>query len=77
MLFRSLGVDYRIGPRETKTETFTWNLPDTVPEGTVTVTASLYYAKLVRPVGEFLKVPEDELAPVLVNTATTTFIVYD
>ena len=73
----TLGVDYRIGPRETKIETFTWNLPDTVPEGDVTVTASLYYARLVGPVGEFLNVPADELTPVLINTAMTTFTVYD
>ena len=29
----SQGVDYRIGPRETKIETYTWTLPQTLPEG--------------------------------------------
>lgn len=72
----TLGVDYRIGPRETKTETYTWNLPDDVAEGMVTVTATMYYAKLVAPVGEFLEVPTDEMEPMLVNTATTQFEVY-
>ena len=72
----SLGVDYRIGPRETKIETYTWNLPDDLPEGMVTVTATMYYSKLVRPVGEFLEVPEDELEAVFVNRAETSFEVY-
>ena len=29
----SQGTDYRIGPRETKIETYTWTLPQTLPEG--------------------------------------------
>ncbi|MCE5251879.1 hypothetical protein LLG96_16860 [bacterium] len=73
---KSLGVDYRIGPRETKIEKFTWNLPDAIPEGIVTVRASVYYGKLVKPVGDFLKVPEDETEAVLINTAETSFEVY-
>lgn len=72
----SLGFDYRIGPRETKIETFTWNLPDDIPEGMVTVTATMYYSKLLRPVGEFLKVPEEELTPMIVNKAETKFEIY-
>jgi len=72
----SLGVDYRIGPRETKIETYTWNLPDNIPEGNVTVRATMYYSRLVRPVGEFLKVPEDETMAEFINTAVTTFEVY-
>ena len=72
----SLGVDYRIGPRETKIERFTWNLPDTIPEGNVTIKASVYYGKLVKSVGDFLKVPEDETKAVLINTAETSFEVY-
>ncbi len=70
------GTDYRIGPRETKIEKYTWNIPDTIPEGTVTVRATLYYSRLVRPVGEFLKVPEDEMEPIIVNTAETTFEIF-
>ncbi|MFC1539380.1 multiheme c-type cytochrome [Candidatus Latescibacterota bacterium] len=73
---KTLGTDYRIGPRETKIETFTWNLPDNVPEGEVTVTASVYYRKLVKPVGDFLKVPEDETEAILINTAEAKFEVY-
>ena len=47
----SLGVDYRIGPRETKIETYTWDLPDDVAPGPVTFTAVLNYQLLVTPVG--------------------------
>jgi len=56
----SLGVDYRIGPRETKVETFTWTLPQNLPEGTLRIEAKLNYRLLVRSVAEFLKVPAEE-----------------
>jgi hypothetical protein len=74
---RSLGVDYRISPRETKLEHFTWRMPDDIAFGFVTVTARLYYQKLVKPVADFLKVPEDESEMILINEASTTFEVYD
>ncbi|MFC1568878.1 multiheme c-type cytochrome [bacterium] len=73
----SLGVDYRIGPRETKIETFTWTLPDDIPLGKVTFKAQLNYQKLVKPVADFLGVPEDESEIVLVNTAETWIEVVD
>jgi hypothetical protein len=73
----SLGVDYRIGPRETKMETFTFNLPDKVSEGFMTVTAKLYYSKLVSSVGEFLKVPTEEYEPILVNEHSTKIEILD
>ena len=50
----SFGVDYRIGPRETKTETFTWVLPDDVEIGTLRVRAVLNYQKLPTPLPSFL-----------------------
>ncbi len=71
----SLGVDYRIGPRETKIETFTWTLPGDIPEGEVTVTAQLWYRRLVKSVADYLSVPEDETEAVLVNETTTQFSV--
>jgi len=64
------GVDYRIGPRENKIETFTWLLPDTLPPGPLTVHASLNYQLLVRPVAEFLKVPQEESADRIINSGT-------
>jgi len=74
---RSLGVDYRIAPRETKIEHFTWSMPDDIAFGFVTVTARLYYQKLVKPVADFLKVPADESEAILINEASTTIEVYD
>ncbi|MBN1211086.1 MAG: hypothetical protein JXA92_00780 [candidate division Zixibacteria bacterium] len=68
---KSLGVDYRLGPRETKLETFTFNLPDDVTPGEMTVTAVLNYQKLVAPVADFLNVPEEEKEIVVVNQHST------
>ncbi|MCF8241532.1 MAG: hypothetical protein K9J16_09100 [Melioribacteraceae bacterium] len=73
----SLGVDYRIGPRETKVETFTFNIPFEAAPGKMTVKAVLNYQKLVTPVGEFLNVPEDELEIVKVNEHITDINIYD
>lgn len=73
----SLGVDYRIGPRETKIETFTWQLPDDIPLGKITFKAVLNFQKLVKPVADFLKVPADESEIILVNKAETWVEVYD
>ena len=69
----SFGPDYRLGPRETKIETFTWRLPEDIAAGPVTVRAVLNYQKLVTPVGEFLKVPSEEMATIVINRAKTGF----
>ena len=74
---KSFGADYRIGPRETKIETYTWPLPDDIALGKVTVTATLKYQRLVTPVAEFLNVPAEEHEPVTINTASTWFEVYE
>jgi hypothetical protein len=68
---KSLGVDYRLGPRETKLETFTFTLPNTLPPGKFTVRAVLNYQKLVKPVADFLGVP-DEAEIVIVNEHSTS-----
>lgn len=72
----SQGVDYRIGPRETKTETYTFELPFEIKPGKVKVSAELYYRLLVKPVGEYLKVPEEEYRALLVNSHFTEITVY-
>ncbi len=72
----SQATDYRIGPRETKMETFTWKVPATAAPGTLTVTASLYYQRLPTPVAKFLGVPEDETETILVNEHSTTLEIY-
>jgi len=74
---KSLGVDYRIGPRETKIETFSFTIPDDIVEGPLTVTATLNYCKLVKPVADFLKVPADETEIIKVNSHFTTIEIYD
>jgi len=73
----SLGVDYRIGPRETQIETYTWTVPDEIPLGRVVVRAELNYRRLVASVADFLKVPPDETAIIRVNDAVTWFEVVD
>ena len=66
-----LGVDYRIGPRETKVERFTFRLPYNTAPGEMKVTATLNYQLLVKPVADYLKVPEDESEIKLVNEHST------
>lgn len=73
----SLGVDYRIGPRETKIETYTWLLPRDIPLGKITFNARLNYQKLVKPVADFLNVPADESEMMTINTTTTWVEIYD
>ena len=67
----TLGVDYRIGPRETKMETFTFQIPYDIAPGDLTVTAVLNYRLLVKPVAEFLDVPEEEYAIHEINRHST------
>ncbi|MDI6804719.1 MAG: multiheme c-type cytochrome [Bacteroidota bacterium] len=68
----SFATDYRIGPRETKLETFTWTIPNDAAPGPMTVRAALYYQKLPTPVAEFLGVPKEESDPLEVNFHETT-----
>ncbi|MFO7933710.1 MAG: multiheme c-type cytochrome [Bacteroidales bacterium] len=72
----SLGVDYRIGPRETKVETYSFTIPYEFVPGTLTVRAVMKYRLLVKPVGEFLEVPEEEYEAMIVNEQETTITVY-
>jgi len=58
----SLGTDYRIGPRETKIETYTFNVPYDIATGPLKVKGVMNYRLLVKPVGEYLEVPEEEYA---------------
>ncbi len=72
----SFGVDYRIGPRETKLETYTFEVPYDITPGRLKVTATLNYRLLVKPVGEFLDVPEEEYRAVKVNEQSTEINVF-
>ncbi len=64
-------VDYRIGPRETKVETYTFKVPKDV-KGPITIKATLYYSLVPSSVGKFLKLPASEYKKMVVNTATLT-----
>jgi hypothetical protein len=66
-----LGVDYRIGPRETKIENFTFRLPFDAADGEMKVTARLNYQLLVKPVADYLKVPAEESDIIVVNEHST------
>jgi nitrate/TMAO reductase-like tetraheme cytochrome c subunit len=66
------GPDYRIGPRETKVEQFTFRIPFDVAPGEMKVKAVLNYQLLVKSVADFLKVPEDESEIKLVNEHSTS-----
>ena len=73
----SFGVDYRIGPRETKLETFTFEIPVTLEPGKLKFRAQLNYCRLVKPVADYLKVPADETEIVVVNEQTAEIIIVD
>jgi hypothetical protein len=66
-----LGVDYRIGPRAVVMEKFTFRMPFDIAPGKLTVKAQLNYQLLVKPVADFLKVPEDESRIIEVNDHST------
>ncbi len=68
-------VDYRIGPRETKIENYVWKVPTNIPEGELRIKARLFYSQIPSSVGKFLKLPEHEYAPILVNKAEAVITV--
>jgi nitrate/TMAO reductase-like tetraheme cytochrome c subunit len=69
----SFGPDYRLAPLAAVNEIFSWKLPNDVASGVVTITAEVWYSRLVSSVAEHLKVPREESQPVLINTHSTTF----
>jgi hypothetical protein len=72
---KSFGVDYRLGPRETRIETCSFKLPENLPPGPLKVTAVLNYRKLIKSVADFLGVPAEESDVVPVNEHSTTIII--
>lgn len=71
----SFGPDYRLAPLKAVNETFTWKLPPRLPAGQVTVTARVFYSRLVSSVAEYLKVSREESMPVTINAHATTFTI--
>jgi hypothetical protein len=74
---KSQGVDYRIGPRETKIETFTWQLPQDIPTGKIMFKAQLNYQKLIKPIADFLQVPLEESEIIIINIDETWVEVFE
>jgi hypothetical protein len=68
----AFGPDYRLAPLAAVNETFSWSLPDGVVPGPVTVTATVWYSKLVASVAEYLEVPADEAEPVKMSDHSVT-----
>ena len=68
----AFGPDYRLAPLQAVNETFRWSLPADVPSGLVTVTATVWYSKLVASVAEFMKVPAEEAVPVKMSEHIAT-----
>lgn len=71
----SLGTDYRFEPRGTIIETCTFTIPYNAAPGNMKVKATLNYQLLVKPVADFLKVPEEESAIMLVNDHSTSITI--
>lgn len=69
----SFGPDYRLAPLAAVNETFTWKLPQDAAPGPMTVTAEVWYSRLVSSVAEYMNVPREESEPVKINTHVTTF----
>jgi len=73
----SFGPDYRLAPLKAINETYSWRLPKEIEPGPVTVTATVWYSKLVASVAEFLKVPEEESTPFKMSDHSTTIEVIE
>ena len=67
---KNTDIDYRIGPRETKLETYTWTVPDTFASQPATIKATLYYSLVPSSVGELLKLPAYSYEAKPVNSAS-------
>lgn len=69
----AFGPDNRLAPLKAVSETFTWQLPDDLADGEVTVTARVFYSRIVSSAAEYLKVPEYDWETVEINSHSTTF----
>jgi hypothetical protein len=65
-------VDYRFAPRETKTETYTWQIPQDIAGDIITFEFISYYSLVPSSVGEFLELPEYYYDPFVTGSASLT-----
>jgi hypothetical protein len=63
-------IDYRIGPQETKLETYSWTVPKNFANGFVTITATLYYSLVPSSLAELMALPAYASKPRLVNSTS-------
>ncbi|MFA5629621.1 MAG: multiheme c-type cytochrome [Dehalococcoidales bacterium] len=68
-------VDYRFGPRETKTETYTWKLPADIADGPITIDFKIYFSLVPSSIADFLKLEEEFHAAYL--TGSSSIIIND
>jgi len=71
----AFGTDYRLAPLQARNETYSWTLPERLEAGPVTVTATVWYSRLVSSVASYLGVPEEETTPIEMARHQTTFMV--
>jgi len=69
----AFGPDYRLAPLKAVNETFTWTLPESLAAGEVEVTATVWYSRVVSSVADFLKIPAEEIEPVMMSKHSTSF----
>jgi hypothetical protein len=68
-------VDYRFAPRETKQESYTWQVPQNVAAGKVTIEFNMYFSTVPSSVGDFFELPEHDYAPRPVGSFSVTITV--
>ena len=71
----AFGPDYRLAPLKAVNETFTWNLPEDLAPGPVTIRAAVWYSRVPASVAEFLGIPDEEIVPVKMSEHTITIAV--
>jgi hypothetical protein len=71
----SFGPDYRLPPLQAIRETFTWQPSADLPPGKLELTATVYYSRLVSSVADFLGVPAEEYAAVVMGRESTVVTV--
>ena len=67
---KNTDIDYRIGPLETKLETYSWTVPKDFAAESVTITAILHYSLVPSSVGELIALPAYAYEPRVVNTTS-------
>ncbi len=66
----SFGPDYRLPPLHARKEHFRWKLPEDIAEGPLLIRATVWYSRVVASVARFMKLPEEEYAPVKLGASS-------